>query len=89
MAGFHGMDIDAVRNLAAQLDSKAGEIDQIANVLTSTLNGAHWEGPDATRYRGDWTGTHHPQLTAVANALREASTAAKNNVMQQENASNA
>jgi uncharacterized protein YukE len=89
MPGFLGMDTDAIRNLAAQFDSKAGEIDQIANVLTATLNGARWEGPDATRFRGDWSGTHHPQLTAVAQALREAATAAKNNAMQQENASNA
>ncbi len=88
MPGFLGMDTDAVRNVASQLVAKASEIDQIAVMLTATLNGARWEGPDATRFRGDWTGTHYPQLTAVAQALREAATAAKNNAMQQENASN-
>lgn len=89
MPGYLGMDTDAIRNLAGQLNSKAGEIDQIANLLTSTLNNARWDGPDATRFRGDWTGTHHPQLSAVAQALREAATAANNNAIQQENASNA
>lgn len=83
----YGMDTDAVRALAGQLNGKAAEIEQIANMLTATLNGVHWEGPDATRYRGDWTGTHHPQLTVVAQALREAAAAANNNASQQEAAS--
>ena len=40
MAGFTGMDIEAVKGLSAQMTQKAGEIDAIKNQLTSALNSA-------------------------------------------------
>lgn len=87
MTSFVGMDIGAVRSLASQLVAKADEIDSIANTLSSQLDGANWVGADASAFRSDWSGTHRTQLTAVANALRDASMRATNNANQQEQAS--
>jgi uncharacterized protein YukE len=84
---FTGMDIPAVRNLATQLNSKADEIESIANMLSSQLDSIQWIGHDADGFRGDWQGTHRTQLHTVATALREASSRASNNANQQETAS--
>ncbi len=83
-----GMNTDEVLNFANQLSSKADEIEHIINTLTGQLSGVQWLGPDATRFHGDWDGSHRPQLQSVANALREASQIAHSNVSQQVEASN-
>lgn len=83
-----GMNTDEVTNFANQLASKADEIEQIVNSLTGQLSGVQWHGPDASRFHGDWDGSHRPQLQSVANALREASHTAHANVSQQVEASN-
>lgn len=83
-----GMNTDEVRNFANQLSSKADEIEQIVHSLTAQLSGVQWIGPDATRFHGDWDGSHRPQLQSVASALREASNIANANVTQQLEASN-
>jgi len=89
MTGFIGMDAEAVRLLAKQLELKAGEIDTIANTLSTQIDGTTWLGRDADTFRADWSGTYRTQLVAVSTALREASTRATNNAAQQEEASRA
>ncbi|HEU5332743.1 MAG TPA: WXG100 family type VII secretion target [Actinocrinis sp.] len=85
--GMYGMDIDAVRSFAKQLDSKADEIEQIINALTSGLGSVQWEGPDASGFRQDWETCHRSQLKNVADALRQTATTANNNATQQEQTS--
>lgn len=87
MSNIYGMDIQGVRTLAGQLDTKAGEIEQILSILTSTLSSTQWLGPDATRFRDDWDSTHSANLRRVAEALRTASQNANANAQQQEQAS--
>jgi hypothetical protein len=87
MTSFLGMDIQAVRSLSSQLAAKADEIDSIASMLTSQLNGVQWLGPDADMFRNDWQSTHRVQLNTVASALRDASMRATSNANQQEQAS--
>lgn len=89
MTGFIGMDPEAVRALARQLEAKAGEIDAIANTLSVQIDGTTWLGRDADTFRSDWVGSYRTQLVAVATALREASTRATANATQQEEASRA
>jgi hypothetical protein len=82
-----GMDIEAVRLLATQLNAKADEIDSIANTLTTQLGNVQWLGMDADTFRGDWNTSYRTQLQTVSTALRDASTRATNNATQQEQAS--
>jgi uncharacterized protein YukE len=89
MTGFLGMDVPAVRNLATQLSAKADEIESIMSALTSQLHSVQWMGSDADTFRNDWQSVHRVQLTAVAQALRDAATRANNNATQQEQASGA
>ncbi|HEX6359209.1 hypothetical protein [Actinophytocola sp.] len=86
---FIGMDVEAVRTLAGQLNSKADEIDTITSTLTSQLSTTQWEGTDAGTFRANWTSTHVTQLMTVANALRDAATNAIRNADEQSTASSA
>ncbi len=84
-----GLDVQQVRQLSSQLNSKAQEIQGILTSLTSALNGTQWEGPDATRFRSEWTGAHTASLKSVIQALQDASTKASQNAAAQESTSNA
>ncbi len=88
MAGsFTGMDIEAVRRLAGQMDQCAQNIQEITGRLTSALEGTPWVGPDREQFAGEWQGTHRQQLTAVCNGLTTAANKARTNASEQETAS--
>ncbi len=87
MSQMWGMDIQGVRMMATQLDSKAEEIEAIISTLTATLEGTQWVGQDATRFRSDWSGQHTSQLRTVAQALRTTANQARSDAGQQESAS--
>jgi uncharacterized protein YukE len=82
-----GMDIDGVRQLATQMDNNADQIAQLIGALDAALQSTEWIGPDRERFVGDWQGTFMPQLTTVANSLRDTAIAARDNADQQEQAS--
>ncbi len=82
-----GMDIEAVRQLAGQMDAQAEQIAQLEAGLTQAIESTEWVGPDRDRFVGDWQGNHAAQLRAVAQSLRDAATAARNNAQQQADAS--
>ena len=84
---FTGMDIPAVRQMATQMDTSAGEIEQLISRLTGTLNGTQWEGPDAVAFRGEWEGQHTASLRQVAERLRHVCLQARANADEQEAAS--
>lgn len=83
-----GADIEEVRQLSSQLNSKAGDIESILGALTNALAGTQWVGPDATQFRNEWSGAHTSALRNVANALRDAASKAQQNAAAQEQASN-
>lgn len=89
MSYFTGMDIEAVRSLATQLNTKASDIDSLRQQLTSQIESTAWVGADRERFYGDWTGQYTAALNQVAEGLRTAATCATNNANQQETTSNA
>ena len=86
---FTGMDIAAVRNMAAQMDNAAGEIEAITSKLTGVLQGTQWEGADATNFRSEWEGQHCTNLRQLQERLRAVSNQARKNADEQEAASGA
>lgn len=88
MAGFVGMDVEQVRDLARQLNDKATQIDDLTSQLTSKLSGTEWKGADADRFRDEWTSNHQPALMRVAEALRDAGQKANSNADAQDQVSN-
>jgi len=84
-----GMDTTAVRQLAAELQRSAEQIEEIRGKLDSQLSGVWWQGQDADQFRDAWAGTHTAALKSVAQALTEASTQATKNATDQEATSGA
>ena len=87
MAGFVGMDIDAVRALATQMNNNADQIQNLMNTMTTQLQNTNWVGPDREKFLGDWQSTHVSQLNNVITGLQQASQDAQRNAGEQETAS--
>ena len=86
---FTGMDINQVRQLSQQMNTKADEIRNIMQQLTSALQNTQWVGPDQSRFLGEWQGQHCAALNNVIQGLQVASQTANKNAQEQEAASNA
>jgi uncharacterized protein YukE len=82
------MDIAQVRQLATDMNRAADQIQQLAQQITSRLQGTPWAGPDRQRFESDWTGQHTQQLNTVVGALQDAARIAAVNAQQQDDASN-
>ncbi len=87
MGNFTGMDINAVRTLSKQLQSRADEIRTMSQQLTSQLESTPWVGPDRDQFHGDWSGQYSTSLNAVVSGLEEAAVRALQNATEQEQAS--
>lgn len=87
MAGFVGMDIEQVRQLAQVFSSEADKIEATISAISPQVEGAEWKGTDAEQFKGDWQSIHVPALKNVATALRDAQTRATTNADQQEQVS--
>lgn len=82
-----GMNVEEVRRMATQLREAAEEITQIEQELTSGLEGVDWTGPDADRFRGQWSGEMVPALQQIMNAVTELGDTAERNIAEQESTS--
>ena len=58
-----GMDIEAGRQSATQIQQGSSELEQLTNTLTQSLEGFQWIGPDADRTRQTWQSEHRTALT--------------------------
>ena len=82
-----GMDIEAGRQSATQIQQGSSELEQLTNTLTQSLEGFQWIGPDADRTRQTWQSEHRTALTNISQALQEFSTLINNQAQEQEQVS--
>ncbi|WP_323809221.1 hypothetical protein [Arthrobacter sp. CDRTa11] len=82
-----GADVEGLRTLSTKLNGGAEAIEAQKNELNSRLEGTQWMGPDADKFRSEWSGTHMTSLSRVVDALREAGTRAGKNADEQTTAS--
>jgi uncharacterized protein YukE len=73
MAGIHGADVEQLRALAQRAAKAAGELRSAATTVATQVEQSPWRGPDASRFRSDWSSRHAPGLAGLAGALDEAS----------------
>ncbi len=83
-----GMDVDQVRQLAQALHEASSTLSTMIGKLTQQVQHAEWKGPDRERFVNDWNSHHATALKTVATALQDASTRAKLDAQQQDDASN-
>ncbi|MEE1649517.1 WXG100 family type VII secretion target [Brachybacterium sp. J144] len=87
MNATKGMNVEEVRRMATQLREAAEEITRIEQELTSGLEGVDWTGPDADRFRGQWSGEMVPALQQIMTAVDELGDTADRNASEQESTS--
>lgn len=84
MNATKGMNVDEVKRMSGQLRDAAEEITRIEQELTRGLEDVDWTGPDADRFRGQWTGEMVPALQQIMNAVNELGETADRNAAEQE-----
>jgi hypothetical protein len=82
-----GLDPEQLTTLQRQLKADADSIKSLTAKLDGLLKSAWWEGPDATRFRGEWDGNHKGQLARISAELDTAAKHVATNVAQQQQAS--
>ncbi|PMC74396.1 MULTISPECIES: WXG100 family type VII secretion target [unclassified Brachybacterium] len=84
MNAIKGMNVEEVRRMSAQLRDAAEEITRIEQELTSGLEEVDWTGPDADRFRGQWSGEMVPALQQIMQAVNDLGETADRNAAEQE-----
>jgi WXG100 family type VII secretion target len=87
---YQGADVTQLRTAAARLDNAADTLDQLVKTLHGQVTlGGLWSGPDADRFRSQWSNQSSHAVTAAAQALRQAGGDLRRNAEEQEQASGA
>jgi len=84
---FYGADIAQLRQLAGSLRSAGRRLDRQRQMLAAGVGGTRWPGPDAERFRGDWTSGHSRSLSAAAAFLDAGAETVLRHAAEQEQAS--
>lgn len=85
---MHGADVEQLRATATQFNKSASVLESSASTLHSLINGStQWRGPDAERFRSEWSGVSARSLSAAVETLRRASDELRRNADQQDQAS--
>ena len=84
MNATKGMNVDEVKRMSGQLRDAAEEITRIEQEHTRGLEDVDWTGPDADRFRGQWSGEMVPALQQIMNAVNELGDTADRNAAEQE-----
>ena len=87
MSVTHGMNIEEVRALGQDLQSRASNVDDIMGILERIVMNATWVGPNARRFKDQWWPEHRAKLRKVSEDLRGFGQSALNNASEQEQAS--
>jgi hypothetical protein len=83
-----GADTEQLRSTATRIDTGAASLEESARMLTGLIGGGtNWRGPDAERFRQQWTGVSAPSIARAAEALRRGSDELRRNAQEQEQAS--
>ena len=85
---MYGADVEQLRAAAAQLSGGAGALENSARALHSLIgNGTYWRGPDADRFRAQWSNSSMPVVTMAVESLRDAADQLRRNADEQDIAS--
>ena len=89
MAGIHGADLEALAQLARELERNANRLNQLTNAASAGVNSLPtiWGGPDAVQFRQLWQSTHRPKLLMAATELGDAAATVTRNRQAQETTS--
>lgn len=84
-----GADVQDLRELAKLFHKYASALDNTSQQLHSTIMPARWNGPDAERFRQDWTSRIRPQIKSAGAMFTDTSQKLQAQAQDQEEASSA
>lgn len=85
-----GADAGQLRATATQLDKGASALESSAKTLHSLIGTTtQWRGPDADRFRSQWSSSSARIIATAVDALRQAADTLRRNANEQEEASKA
>jgi uncharacterized protein YukE len=85
---YYGADPGQLRALAAQFSKGAAVLESHAQTLHSMIGSStNWQGPDAERFRSQWTGRDFKAMSAAITMLRSSAQDLKRNADEQEGVS--
>lgn len=67
---FYGIDTQATRGNAKQMQSNADDLGSMVSDIGSLLESVLWLGPGAQRFKSDWDGSMAPQMQQASDSLR-------------------
>lgn len=84
-----GMDVEAIRGVATQLNGQADAIDGVITSIDGMIASAIgvWQGTDAQQFQDWWNSQHKPALMNAREAIAGLASSANNNAAAQEAAS--
>lgn len=82
-----GSDPEELRNLAKLLKKYSSALDTTSNNLNPTIMHSRWNGPDAQRFRQDWTSRIRPQIKSVSTMFIDTYQLLQTQAKEQETAS--
>ncbi len=86
--GMQGMDPEAVRQLAQEIQRAAQHLETLVHTLNANVTNTAWTGRDRDQFVAHWDSTLRPHVLHAACGLAEAASAAQRNAEQQEQVSN-
>lgn len=89
MSDLRGMDIAGIRHLASVLQQGNHQVTDTLTRARAIIEHLDWRGPDRDAFVASWRDTHTPQLTGLAEHLRQAAQQAHERALAQEQASRA
>lgn len=87
MTGMIGADPQELKDLAGTMDEGAKTLDAAKMRLKSSFQNIKWNGDDAQRAKSNFAGKHAPQLSRVADMLRETAAQLRKDTQEQVSAS--
>lgn len=82
-----GADPDELRALAKLFSKYSSALDSTSSQLHPTIMHSRWNGPDAQRFRQDWTARLRPQLKSASQMFTDTSKKLQLQAREQESAS--
>lgn len=82
-----GADTAALRLLASKLEQLATRLAAIEASTSSKVSTMNWKGPDANRFRGEWSGHAATSMRSAAGSLSDAAVAIRGDATAQDRVS--
>ncbi|HEV7184707.1 MAG TPA: hypothetical protein VGN33_09430 [Leifsonia sp.] len=86
MAMF-GANVDELNALAIAMDQAAVQLLTTRQSVGAKVQQTSWTGPDADRFRSDWSASNNSRLASAARLLNDAASSLRNNAAEQTQAS--